>query len=274
MDLWVRILNLLKIRMEKPDTFGGYHMAWLLITVGLTVLLCSRFRNCRPETVEKVVLWVAVAVSLLEIYKQTVLTFYVENGAVAADYPWHIFPWQFCSTPMYVGLLTAVFRKGKIHDALYAYLATYVIFGGLCVMLFPGDVFMDLVGINIQTMVCHSSMIIVGFWLLATGYVPLGAQTVWKAGVVFLTALAIAVGLNEFVWHTGLSGGDVFNMFYVSPHFPGTLVVYRWFQQVVPYPWCLLVYIGVFTLGAILMMGAAQRILGRHPMTVRRQKAA
>ena len=82
------------------------------------------------------VLITALVVILLEIYKQINYTFSYE-GAITFDYQWYAFPFQFCSTPMYVGLLVGLFRKGKIHDALCAYLATYAVFAGLCVMIYP-----------------------------------------------------------------------------------------------------------------------------------------
>ncbi len=260
MDFWIRILNILQVKMEVPAMYGWYHLLWLGITAGLTVLLCTRYRHCRPETVQRVVFWVAVVVALLELYKQVVLTLRVSDGTIVAKYPWHIFPWQFCSTPLYMGLLTGVFRKGKIHDALYAYLATFVVFAGLCVMLCPGDVFMNLVGINIQTMICHGSMIVVGVWLLATGSVPLNCASVWKASGVFAASLGLAIVLNEVMWYSGILGDQIFNMFYVSPHFPGTLAVYWVVQKAVAYPWCLIVYVAVFTAAAFLVMLSVRAI--------------
>ena len=55
----------------------------------------------------------------MEIYKLINFSFEYENG-VSFDFDWHSFPWQFCATPMYVGALTVVFRKGKVHDSLCA----------------------------------------------------------------------------------------------------------------------------------------------------------
>ena len=48
-------------------------------------------------------------------------------------YRFEIFPFQFCSTPMFVGALTGIFRKGRVHEALCAYLATFAFFAGLSV---------------------------------------------------------------------------------------------------------------------------------------------
>lgn len=262
MNFWVGFLNFLQTTMTRPTVFGWYHILWLGITVGLTVLLCTRFRNCSRETVRKVVFGVAVLVALLEIYKQIVFTFSVADGAIVADFQWYAFPWQFCSTPMYVGLLVGVFRKGKVHDALCAYLATYSMFAGLCVMIYPGDVFIETIGVNIQTMICHGSMIVIGAWLLATGYVPMVNRTIGKAACVFASTIAVAIVLNEVTWYTDLTGGETFNMFYISRHWEGTLPVYSQVQKILAYPWCLIVYIAAFTVAAYIMLLAAMGI--RH----------
>ena len=260
MNFWIGILNILRSEMTTPNVFGWYHILWLGITVGATVLLCTRFRNCAPETIRKVVFAVAALVAVLEIYKQIVFTFSVEDGTIVADYQWYAFPWQFCSTPMYVGLLTGIFRKGKVHDALFAYLATYSVFAGLCVMIYPGDVFIGMIGINIQTMICHGSMIAIGVWLLATGYVKLEHRTLRKAACVFAGTVAVAMILNEVTWYTNLTGGETFNMFFISPHWEGTLPVYSLVQKVVPYPWCLVIYIAAFTAAAYVVLLAAMAI--------------
>ena len=161
---------------------------------------------------------------------------------------------QFCSTPMYVGLLAALTKKGKIHEAACAYMATFSLFAGTAVMLYPGDVFMDTIGINIQTMVCHGSMIFLAIYLMATGYVKPGFKTVLKAIPIFAFFLLIAMGLNEWAYQSGLleqHGG--FNMFYISPYLPGHLPVYSDVQAVVPYPWSLVIYIVGFALAAYIM---------------------
>jgi hypothetical protein len=156
--------------------------------------------------------------------------------------------------PMYVGLLAGIFRKGKIHEALCAFLATYSIFAGVCVMAYPVTVFVDTIGINIQTMVCHGSMITIGAYLLYTGYVKMEHKTILKALPVFAVAVLIAMTLNEIVYYTGLLKTDEFNMFFISPHCAPSLPVYSLVQEIVPYPWCLIIYIAAFTLAAYLML--------------------
>ena len=108
----------------------------------------------------------SLLITVLEIYKQINFSFHVDGIQILFDYQWYAFPFQFCSTPMYIGLLAAVVRSKSLHMRLCSYLATYALFAGICVMAYPSTVFIDTVGINIQTMIWHGSMITVGIVLL------------------------------------------------------------------------------------------------------------
>ncbi len=249
------ILRFLDARMTTPQMYGWFHILWLVLVVAATVVLCRCFRENAHKYAPRIVLIISVVVALLEIYKQINYTFEVNDaGLITTDYQWYAFPFQFCSMPMYVGLLTALFRKGKIHDALYAFLATYAVFAGVCVMLYPADVFISVIGINIQTMVCHGAMIVVGTYLLYTDYVKVEHRTVFRAIPVFAVAVAIAAVMNEIAHRSGLLERETFNMFFISPYCAPSLPVYSLVQQVVPFPWCLVIYISVFSLAAYLIL--------------------
>jgi hypothetical protein len=234
--------------METPTLFGWFHILWLGITVVSTILLCRFYKG----DVRRMILTVTLVVIALEIYKQINYSFSYENG-ITFSYRWYAFPFQFCSTPMYAGLLTGVFRKGKIHEALCAYLASYSIFAGCCVMFYPAQVFIDTVGINIQTMFWHGGMVVVGIWLLATGYVRVNKTTILKAMCVFLCFIGVAMVMNEIAYHSDLIDA-AFNMFYISPHLPSTLPVYSAIHNALPYPISLTIYVLAFTMAADLIL--------------------
>jgi len=264
------ILRVMDADMTRPDSYGWFHLLSIALTVVLTVYLCLKYKD-RTEKIRFMVLAVAIVVALLEIYKQINYTFGYEGG-ITADYQWYAFPFQFCSTPMYIGLLAGLTKKGKVHEAACAYLATYAVFAGLCVMVYPNDVFIDTIGINIQTMICHGTMICVGVCLLATGYVKLEHKTILKAIPVFAVCVALAAIMNEIAYVIGLLETETFNMFFISPHCEGTLPVYSLVQQAVPFPWCLVIYIAVFSLAAYLVLLAAMGI--RKLAHIRHEKVA
>jgi hypothetical protein len=252
MSFFEKLLEIFHARMQRPEPWGWFHLLFWGLSIGGAVLLCVLHKKDKPERVRKVVLTVAITVILLEIYKQ--ITFSFSNGTTF-DYQWYAFPFQFCSTPMYVGLLAGLIKKGKVHDALCAYLATYAMFAGLITMVIPNDIYVDIIGINIQTSICHGSMITIAIYLLYTGYVKLEHKTILKAMSVFACTMGVAMILNEIAFHSGLE--ETFNMFYISPHQAPSLLVYSDIQKVVPFPFCTIIYFLGFTLAAYLILLAA-----------------
>ena len=264
------ILQILDVKMQTPDMYGWFHLLSLGLTALLTAVLCfAARRHGERESVRRVVLVVTLLVVALEIYKQINYSFSYTDG-IKFDYQWYIFPFQFCSTPMYVGLLAGLTKKGKVHDAACAYLATYAMFAGLCVMAYPDTVFVQTVGINIQTMVCHGTMIVIGIYLLYSGYVKIEIKTLLRGALIFAILVSMAAVMNEVAFQAGLLETEDFNMFFISPHCDPSLPVYSLVQQHVPYPWCLIIYILGFSLAAylILLLAMLTKKLAKESQTV------
>lgn len=249
-----KLIIFLNTSGEIPTVFGIYHIVSLVIIAAMIAALCIFAKNSGKKAVVNTVLFTAIIVIILEIYKQINYTFRMEDGVLITDYQWYAFPFQFCSTPMYVGLLAGIFRKGKLHDALCAYLATFALFAGLAVMIYPGDIYVNTIGINLQTTICHGSMIIIAAFLYATGHVKLEHKTILKAIPVFAVTAGIAMILNEVVYRSGITQGEAFNMFYFSPYFDCTLPIYSLVHSAVPAPWNIVIYILGFSLVAYIML--------------------
>lgn len=269
MELLKTIIEVLDAHMTVPTPFGWFHLMWIAIMFVGMFLLCFTHKKGDDKRVRKVVFIMAILVTVLEIYKQINFSFTINEDKIVFDYQWYAFPFQFCSMPIYVGLLTGIFKKGKIHDALFAFLATYSIFGGMTVMVYPPQVFVGAIGINIQTMFCHASMIVVGIYLLYTNYVKVEHKTILKAFPVFVVSIALAMLMNEIAKWTGLLEREEFNMFYISPHCEGTLPVYSILQGILPYPVCLVIYFVCFTLIAYLILLAA---IGIKKLAAKKEK--
>ena len=251
-----RMLEIMDYGMNTPTLFGWFHLVSLGVTALVTFLLCFRHKNDGPARIRAVVLWTSLIVIILEVYKQINYSFSYANG-ITFDYQWYAFPFQFCSTPMYVGLLAGLLPEGRVQNALYSYLATFAMFAGAAVMVYPGDVFVGTIGINIQTMICHGSMICIGVYLMYTGAVKLEHKTIFSAAAVFSCAVTLAVILNEIAYGVGLLETETFNMFFVSRHCEPSLPVYSIVQGIIAYPWSLTLYILGFSAAAyfILLLG-------------------
>ena len=248
------ILELLNAKMDVPGMYGGFHLFFFAVSVMAGIDLCRRYPKPDPAFIRKLLLVVSLVVIILEAYKQINLNFQYDEQTITFDFQWYAFPFQFCSTPMYIGLLAAVVRNHRIHERLCAYLATYGLFAGLCVMFYPSTVFTGTIGINIQTMVCHGSMVTIGMYLLGSGYIETNRRTIVKALPIFAALVALAMAMNELAYRSGLLETDYFNMFFISPYCAPELPVYSLVQTVVPFPWCALIYIAGFTFAGSLIL--------------------
>ena len=253
MHLLGGLLEILDSKMETPVMYGKFHIFFFVASLVAGIFLCVKFKNVSEALVRRFLLVVSLVVIALEVYKQINYSFEYDGKRILFDYQWYAFPFQFCSTPMYIGLLAAIVRNKKIHSSLCSYLGTYAFFAGLCVMIYPTTVFTRTIGVNIQTMICHGSMITVGIFLLCSGYVKTEYRSVLNALPVFIILVTMASIMNEIAYQSGLLETDTFNMFFISPHCNPELPVYSLVQGVVPFPWCALIYIIGFSLAGYLL---------------------
>ena len=249
-----QIIQLLDTKCTEPQLYGIYHVSALVVIALVTFLMCRFVKSPSEKTVRKILLITSVTVIVFEIYKQFNYSFSYVDGKVVYDYQWYAFPFQFCSTPMYIGLLAALIKNQRVHKALCAYLCTFALFAGTAVMIYPGDVFISTVGINIQTVVCHGSMVIIGIFLLYTNYVRSELKTLYYAIPVFAITLSIACILNEIAYFSGLLETEDFNMFFISPHGEPSLPVLSLIQPHLPFVFDMVVYIVGFSIAAGVML--------------------
>ena len=257
------VMNFLAIQIEAPKAYGIFHIICLILSVGVGILLCVLWNKGIINNIRLVVLVTSIVVLAFEIYKQIIVN-YVYNDGTTFSYQWWAFPWQFCTTPLYIGMLAGL-TKGKVHDHFCSYLATYALFAGTAVMLYPGDVFSPILGINIQTMICHGSMISIAIFLYYTQHVDTTWRTLLKAVPIFAITFSIAIILNELGHALGITS-PAFNLFFVSRYAPSSLPVYSLIHNAIMglnpslYPLCLLIYVLGFALCSYLVLLLARGI--------------
>ena len=92
---------MLELRATTPKVGGWFHLFFWVLSVTAGVLLCRRLKDGEIYA-PRVVVSTAVLVILLEIYK--IYHFGLIRGKGTFAFPWQYFPFQFCSTPMYIGV--------------------------------------------------------------------------------------------------------------------------------------------------------------------------
>lgn len=257
----IKILEFLNGQMETPHLYGWFHLLALTIVVTGAIIAAVKMRKVTDRQLRLILLVFSGTLLTFEVYKQLIFS-YQANW----DYQWYAFPFQFCSTPMYVGLAAGMMKNTRIREALLAFLGTYGLFSGAAVMFYPSTVFVGTIGINIQTMVHHGSMAVIGVGLLAT-QVRLESRTIGKAAPVFLALMVIAMALNQV--HNRFIADGTFNMFFINPLYENGIPILSLFQPLVPHHAFLLIYLTGFTLCALIILEIAiliQRLAVKNAM--------
>lgn len=260
------ILELLNGEMNQPKLYGNLQESWfhylaiILVILG-SIMAVTRMKNMSEQKLNKTLIIYAAILLTFEVYKQLIFS-YQANW----DYQWYAFPFQFCSTPMYVSLAAGLIKHKKIKESLIAFLATFGLFAGLAVIIYPSTVFVQTIGINIQTMVHHGGMAIMGIGLLSH-QVKMKWSSVLKASTVFFTLMIIAMIMNG-IFNLYIQDGT-FNMFFINPRFENGIPVLMIFQPLVPHTIFLLIYLFGFMLCASIVFGfrflLSQMVISKKP---------
>lgn len=238
---------------DRPKPFGVFHIFFVLITAAGVWFAALQAKRDEKKSLNS--LYTAAAMIMLfgELYKQFVYTF--EDMPIR--YNWYYFPFQFCSMPLYTFPLCAILKKGKLYDALSIFNGTYCTFAGLMVILTPSTVFTVSMGINLQSMIHHSLMVIVGTVAIGTYADRITVKKFMGAVGIFALCMAIAEVINFGfpVWN----GTEDVNMFFIA-HTESSKNPLQAFKNAYPYPFFVFMYFLVFTEVAVFMAYTANRI--------------
>ena len=216
------IANVMHTAQEVPGFFGGLHFAFFLGVVLTSLALCIFCRDVDEKTFRRIIGIMFLVMLVGEALKQFAYPFEIVDGEVVYEYDWTAFPFQLCSTPIYVLPLVAFLPDSKVRDAAAAYLMTYGLTGGIAVYLFPSSVFIEAIFINYQTMIHHGIQIVSGIYIAAYYRRKLGKDFYLGGVSVFAVTYTIALLLNTVFYDILLKIGQIdseqtFNMFYISP---------------------------------------------------------
>lgn len=264
MSSFEKFISIFEYKIDRPQIFGAYHVICLFLMVALAIFLVWRFRNASDRAVRILLLAVWVTITVLEIIKQVESAFTIDAyGNPIWSYLWHSFPFQFCSTPYYCMPFIIFLPDGFWRRAFIAFFASFSLFAGLVVMIYPGDVFCANLIINIQTMVLHASMVAIGVMLVAYNRKHMGNRYYFGSLSIFYAFAAIAFILNETIYNFVLidKPSEAINLFYISRYYPCTLPILSNIYASVPYPAYVVIYVLGFTLAAAIFFYSEKGIL-------------
>ena len=144
--------------------------------------------------------------------------------------------------PLYILPIIAFSKDSHLRDSLVSYISVFSFFGGVAVFFYPNDVFVETIGINIQTMIHHGLQIVLGVFCVVYNRKKLEKIGYFLSSIpVFSFLVSIAVVMNVIGYH--LLPNDTFNMFYISPYYPCTLPILELLYPRVPFIAFILIYI-------------------------------
>lgn len=226
-------------RMEEPQIYGWFHIFFLLLIAGITVFLCCKFRNSSTKTMKIICLICEIVLVFLELIKQLVNSF--KNGFF--EYKWSSFPFQFCETPMYV-LPIIIFNKNKkVQNVLISFMATYAMFAGLSIMVYPETVLNTSIFGNIRTLIQHGIQVIIGIYLMSWNRKDFALKDFLYASILFGILCIFSIVFNIIVENIT---GAAMNMFYLSVEHKSAIFILRKIKPFVPFFVYVLLYMGGF----------------------------
>ena len=246
------LLCLLQTEMPEATAWGWFHLMWVALII-VSIFVLYKLKDKYSEKQLKIVVGTYGIVALiLEITKQLIWTFDYNavTNTFTADFQWYAFPFQLCTTPIFVCVLALFMKRTKIRLSLLSYMAFVTILGSFMTVIIPDDCLVETILINVHTMWLHCGSLVVSIYLLMSGAVEINKQNFKLAIGVFIVFVILAQILNIGVYNSGILGDETFNMFYISPYFISSLPVFDVIQQNVPYPVYLALYVVALSLGA------------------------
>ena len=107
--------------MEPPPAYGAFHILFTLIGFAVCGLLAWKLRNVSDKIANRILFLCGLVLSLSEVFKQFFCYYVIADGT----YHWGEFPFQLCSIPMYLCLVTPWLKPGKPRRALYSFMVLY-----------------------------------------------------------------------------------------------------------------------------------------------------
>ena len=211
---------------EIPSPFGWFHLSFLFMLIIVLVIALIKIKKIDYKKLDKVMFGCGLFLIISEIYKQLLCSLVVYPDG----YPWHLFPFQLCSVPMYLFLIVPFLKEGKVKKAMYSFLGYFMTMSGVMFYLIPS--LSHVLSICIHSMIWHMILVVIGVIIISKGDYGKSYKEILPGFIVFLILLGIATLLNVSLYHIVVKEtGKTFNMFYMSPYYISSLAVFNNIQK-------------------------------------------
>lgn len=231
--------------MTPPEPWSAFHIMISLTGLAAAVFLAGHLSRKSPAAV----LWTCgAALAVSELYKQLFLYSVVNQGR----YDWWYFPFQLCSTPMYLCLLFPLFPQGRLRTAAAVYLQSFGFLGGIMALVEPSGLMHPYWTLTLHGLGWHILLIFIACYCTASGLACRTDRCFLSALPLFFAFCLVATAINLF------TEGQA-DMFYISPYYPVTQVLFHEISLALGTGSGIAVYLSSVCMGAFL----SRRLLNR-----------
>lgn len=204
----------LAIPMKTIEAYSLTHIL-VVVCIMLAAFFAAFVLNKRKVRATRVVLVSEIILVAFEILKQLLLT-YVRGG----EYSWSDFPFQLCSTPMY---LCAVYLFAKrTRKVIEDYLMVFGTIGAIAAFAIPYSSFYDYLLLTAQSLLWHGILLFFGFYFCIKNWGKHQTRDYAKVCVIYICLAILAIILNAVFYDISL--GDS-NMFFLGPAHPKVTIL-------------------------------------------------
>lgn len=255
MNGFERIIYALQAQMERPTSYGLFHIVWIALTIISIIVIVLNRKKFNEKQMKTFLLTYGIIAFILELLKQIVWSFNYDAALniVTWDYQWYAAPFQLCTTPIFASLIAGITKNKNLRDYMISFMMFFTILGSISTFVYPESCFTKDILINIHTMFLHCGSLVVSIYLLLNRKDLFNSQSLSNGFIVLLIFILIALVLDVSFYRLGIIGNETFNMFYISPYFTSSLPVFDYIQEHTPYYLFLLIYIGIMLLGGTII---------------------
>ena len=226
---WLRMTDW---HMDTPAPYSPFHISITAVGIAAAVWLSRRLtrrgpradeacggsfdlRTSDPRRICRVLFVCGILLAAGELYKQLFL-YYVIFGT----YNWWYFPFQLCSIPMYLCLLLPLLRGNeRVFRVVCTFLQDFGLLGGIMALAEPSGLMHPYWTLTLHGLLWHILLVFIGL-LLAFSRIP------DRTAAGFLRTLPMLAVFCVIATVINVATGGAADLFYISPYYPVTQVVF------------------------------------------------
>ena len=125
MNFFEKLIYIISSTMEKPSDYGWFHLFFFILFAVITFVICFFYKDASHKTFKIISIICLCIMIFLETYKQIVLSCSFINNNIVWNYNWYNFPFQLCSSPLYILPFVIFIKKATYYRNIYFFSSNF-----------------------------------------------------------------------------------------------------------------------------------------------------